>query len=593
MSNVLVYLYLILIMLSIGLFFKKELVYAIPLAFIVVSILISSAGCIGDLRIGVYLPVVVSIVLVILVIKKEEGRQYIKQYLFDEKWILIIYTLLFIYVCLYHRSSALHEWDEFQHWGQMVKGMVGYNKLYCYLPVDGIHPEYPPLLQSFEYLFCYLKGGYFEPELYKAVNIACFSMMFPILRPVYDSKKQIRNILVFVLLALFVNTINYTTLSTIYGSINLDMPIVIAAGVTTYMIMIDHKEEKITIAFFLYALLLLKDIGIAFYLINATLILLFLFKEDTRKKKIEDIVIYVVVPLLILVGWKLYIKDIGITQFSLSKINVPQMIDWVINKNGPEDKMYVINTYKNQLFDTQIIAGIVNLTFTDSMMILFPILLILYNLVFANDKYKKYTSYSITVLAIIGFCLLMFTLYLFCFDFTNPDTDYNCFRRYFGSFAHYLIILASALTYYLFVKHDKTAMLLIMFMLIGLFSRNNLCVVYKNSHQNSEINDYRYKAIENEIVSNDIKDSRIIVVSKDYRYHKVRYAIFDKQAGNKILDSIIRDSGVDTNGFKNGDYIFIFDLSDQVYDTFKRPNGKDIEEGKMYIYNNGVLEDIE
>ena len=79
--------------------------------------------------------------------------------------------------------SFMH-WDEFMHWGPMVKEMIKHDTFYS-IPEATlmIHKDYPPFYPLLGCLFCLFKNTmYAENRLY----IAHFSFVFSLFMPLFS-----------------------------------------------------------------------------------------------------------------------------------------------------------------------------------------------------------------------------------------------------------------------------------------------------------------------------------------------------------------------------------------------------------------------
>lgn len=96
---------------------------------------------------------------------------------------LVAFITLYCFVYVLDYKSSFSAWDEFSHWGPMVKETLRLGTFSSdpnSLAV--VHKDYPPLIQLFESLYCILsKGAYLESYLYKAIHLLIFSLfLFPI-----------------------------------------------------------------------------------------------------------------------------------------------------------------------------------------------------------------------------------------------------------------------------------------------------------------------------------------------------------------------------------------------------------------------------
>lgn len=178
MSLIIPTIYLLAIAISVMIVFNKSFCYVLPITTISVSLLVILFGYIGNLILGIYSALAIVPIAVYIVLK---DKSRLKSLFTTNNIITILIFLLFVfYVGYYHKNAEYRWWDDYSHWGPMVKGMIDSNKLYCDLKINNAHPDYPPLVQCFEYLWCYLAKGYSEPSVFRAISVFTFSLFFPI-----------------------------------------------------------------------------------------------------------------------------------------------------------------------------------------------------------------------------------------------------------------------------------------------------------------------------------------------------------------------------------------------------------------------------
>ena len=76
---------------------------------------------------------------------------------------LLIFVTTYVGVYLYDLNRSFTNWDEFSHWGVMIKEMLRLNTFYSVdSSVLAVHKDYPPAIQIIEWLWCRLSGGCYE-----------------------------------------------------------------------------------------------------------------------------------------------------------------------------------------------------------------------------------------------------------------------------------------------------------------------------------------------------------------------------------------------------------------------------------------------
>lgn len=83
-------------------------------------------------------------------------------------------------------------WDEFSHWGVMVKEMFRLDQFYSInLSTLMVHKDYPPILQLYELFYLKIAGGYNEIYLIRALHLFEFSLLIPFISK-YEDKSKLR-----------------------------------------------------------------------------------------------------------------------------------------------------------------------------------------------------------------------------------------------------------------------------------------------------------------------------------------------------------------------------------------------------------------
>ena len=129
-------------------------------------------------NIGIYVCLAAAVSAVILLILRRKDRDFISR-CFSEGFFVFLAICLFFLVMDYGRW--LSEWDEYSHWGKMVKEMFRLDRFYSE-PQSNllVHKDYPPFAVIFEMLWCRFSGGYSAGGATMALHILGFSMVLPL-----------------------------------------------------------------------------------------------------------------------------------------------------------------------------------------------------------------------------------------------------------------------------------------------------------------------------------------------------------------------------------------------------------------------------
>ncbi len=93
---------------------------------------------------------------------------------------LLACGLVGVWVWLAHRNRLLSAWDEFSHWGLVVKNMVYFDRFGNSPDATTYFKGYPPGTALFQYLWCKLYGSFQDAYLIRATNVLSFSLLLPL-----------------------------------------------------------------------------------------------------------------------------------------------------------------------------------------------------------------------------------------------------------------------------------------------------------------------------------------------------------------------------------------------------------------------------
>jgi hypothetical protein len=124
---------------------------------------------------GIALATTVSIALLV---KDKELLAHLKSLLSPG---LAIFVSLALFSFLLTRGMQLSSWDEFSHWGTIVKATFLFDAVGPYNPVELGFRSYPPSLSLFEYFVTKLGGAWLEGNIFWAYQLITWSLFTPFL----------------------------------------------------------------------------------------------------------------------------------------------------------------------------------------------------------------------------------------------------------------------------------------------------------------------------------------------------------------------------------------------------------------------------
>jgi hypothetical protein len=167
-------------------------------------------------------------------------RNFIFSYLITPGFVLFL--IFYIYLFVLNQNRGYEYYDDFDHWGPMVKEMLRIGNLYD-VPesLEVVHRDYPPIVQLLRYLFCTLGGGYSESLCFMTQQVLVYSFFISCFNSVWKNFKLIRSI-IFIGISLLTPLFSGADPAGIIISVQIDVPMAIITG---YLIYSVSKSEWI------------------------------------------------------------------------------------------------------------------------------------------------------------------------------------------------------------------------------------------------------------------------------------------------------------------------------------------------------------
>lgn len=306
MSNALIsILKLILLALSFlgyGFFIKNK--YKIKLEFLP-AIIFSSIGVIlflgGLFNILLLVSYIIYfsgfILLLYSIIKYKINFKNLNQYF---SYGILFFFLLCIYFIFYLRSAALYAYDDFSHWGTIVKEIQLFNRLPNFMSKTVSFKAYPPMSALFVYYITKFIGNgenkMLMAQMFLTSAFACTIFAF-----IPSGKKRIiENIIASIGVLVLIGAFEQAT-----STLLVDTLFPITAFANTIIIIYYKNNLKMAsiLSFFLMSFTILtKNSGLLFALINIIILLVLLiknYKVCENKKDYKKIVLYVLLSIVL------------------------------------------------------------------------------------------------------------------------------------------------------------------------------------------------------------------------------------------------------------------------------------------------------
>lgn len=280
----------------------------LPLWCITIVLCMFLFGITGFLAEGVYFILILSVAacLTATLRLKKTGTQGFCARFFSSGFRL--FALLYLALIVFNRGRLILAWDDYSHWGDVVKVMTTMDVMSTSPLSLSLFQEYPPALALFEYLLqklIVLCGGEFtEWPMFLSYQVLFFSLMFPFFRNL-DFKKLYSYIIVVIL---FLSPL--PLYREVMSQLMVDPFLGMAFGCALGHLFLNRESRYGRCAVLMYAalLVLVKSSGLLFAALLALGFVLTIPGELTRRGKATQAGLAVLSVLLPKLLWELNIK---------------------------------------------------------------------------------------------------------------------------------------------------------------------------------------------------------------------------------------------------------------------------------------------
>lgn len=459
---------------------KKRIEQVIPIAVLAVILIIYIMGLFDNLRLGVLIiciSILVELIFIAVYLSKKINnlKTILSQILTPG---LAIYIGLFVISIILNKGRIFEDYDEYNHWGIMIKNMFLYNSY-------GTNPEsivafndYPPLTSIFQYLFIQIKGIYREDVIITAQNILYFSMIIPITKNI-TWKNDVKRMVLSTILILFLPMIFYANF---YTDILVDGILGVAFSYTIYSAY--RKEKNIQFQYLeifcgITTLMLTKTQGMGLAILAIIIIMSMLFRQRKTgipiKKKVILLITVILLATLLLAIWYGKVKQVQ-HRWDLNKI---YQID-VKQEQTKEVNQIIAREFINTVIKGKMITQR-NLTTLCVIIGIFTLAALLYCKIEKSEKnrYVYGTIYMLisTIIYLIGM------LWMYCTIFDKDEA------LILASFPRYIftIVLADSIFFSFVLLEEKinikeTTIIIVLIAILMPFHTINQKYINKNEY---------------------------------------------------------------------------------------------------------------
>ncbi len=543
---------------------------------------------------GFYGIVVLASLAIVLMIIKRNDQSFIKN-LFSNGFYSYLVICFVVVIVDYGRYFT--NWDEFSHWGKMVKELIRLNNFYT-VPESSllVHKEYPAFIAIFEMLWCKLIGGFSECGTTMALHFLMYSFLVPWIIDKFEGigenwidKLFVSLLILLILSIVLLNIDGESIFSTIYVD-------VFVAVIYAYAIMLiidgnlfharlDYAALLLTMS----CMVMVKQICLAFVGLTWFFYMLEILwggeeiKNGKFRKTLLNSMELILIPMVFYFLWKHYTNGFKLSyeQFSFGRISISKFFA-ILMGNGTIAQQQTMKKIVNAIFTRTYTTGIFKLTYFSSMLISL-ILLSMFYFIF-KEVYLKRDYVKTIVLFLcgrIGYSFVILILYMFCFS-EGEMADLKGFARYMSSYMCAEALILMFMLIILLVKKGiveiKIKYLLGVCGVFILLGDSTKLVKLSPQIFNGEPNyDFRVRAEEIEAKTNT--DSIIFMISSTDNAAKNTFYLNFYLNGNRLdekykyenfsnHDDLDVEFWMDVKGrIEDCDYVYIYDVCDVVNKT--------------------------
>ncbi len=603
--------------------FKKKFEETIAINIMAIILIIYFSGILGFLKQGVYIVIGLSCIMylytIYTVIKRKNLKEVINNIVTPG---FLAFTLFYIFFIIVHRGRLCVNWDEFSHWGDVVKVMFNINDF-------GTNPEsmstfksYPPGMAIFQYFWMIIGGTFREWYLYISYQIFAVALFLPMLKNV-----KWKEIIILIIVILFIPIIIY---SSYYGDISIDAIVGIIFGYILSNVLLSKdygKFEILKLILSISVLILLKDAGTFLAAISIIIIILdilfvkdniFGFKNWSKEKKKEYkktiLKIFLLITMIIIVktAWNKNIEDNNVKKSFGKPMITEDLIKSLLGRQEMESyKKETINNFIERLGESNFVySNFVKVNYYA----LLTILSLLMYLIYIYQSKNKDMQFNkrlklVNITALIGF--IVYTLGLLLLYITK-FSEYEAirlasFERYIGIYAIGLIGYIAMIYVYVMKDIEETKRkvitaiilaILVLFVPINaivkiitvrssqtIITRNKYNVIerlFKSQAQDNKKNIY--------LIAQNTSGYDFLVSKFILRPNNITGWSIGKQYGEKDIWTINMTSEEWKKTLINQfDYVYIIKQDDQFVNQFgnlfRENNNKYISNNKLYEVN--------
>lgn len=265
----------------------------------------------------------------------------------------LIFCGVFIYFWYIQRGMMISQWDEFTHWGLIVKNMYRLDNFGNTGFTTAAFLDYPPGQGLFRYFFMKICGAFAESRIFHAANIMAVVFAFPLIR---KNKNILTSALTVLAYILVVNMVSREAFHTIY----IDLLLGVVWAHLLYIYFVYEKDAFFYIDFALtFAFLsLLKASGFGLALSVLIVIVVHIICTEkgiqARFHRLISVLAASAVGIAAKLSWSAYLKIHTINPIFEFNALTPATFADLFTGRAPQYRYTVINAFVRALSATPV-----------------------------------------------------------------------------------------------------------------------------------------------------------------------------------------------------------------------------------------------
>lgn len=548
--------------------FKVKKEFTLILVIAVISVALVIFGIINIIKYASFIIFISGLILFIY--------EFIKC---DKRKLLSINNILMGVIILYFSiivtQMHLEHYDNFSHWAVIVKDMLQIDSLPNINSTLVTFKSYPPATACFLYFVCKIAGS---QEVVMMLGQVLITVSASITFLGFINEKLKNKFIIFIIVVLLFTTIGYIYIGIVpYNELLVDTILTLVATASIailYYYKNNLKKLLIINCIFAVFLILIKNSGIFFVLINLILTIYYLLKYAILKDKVKDILkiiaVLVIVPVMVLLIWKIHVKYVFGEEGTTSKhsMSISNYIENFKSKSLTE----IVEVTKNYI---KKVIDIKDISF--KIMLLINIIMIIYIIYYIINKNRDKIKENIIFMSILDFVyiiymLMLYGMYLFSME-SGEAASLGGFSRYAFTITSYLLLIFS-MKIIRDIQKDSNKKLIGVFIASIIFF--NIFNIIENPNKyfligtdNYEIGDRKkIDKIIKEVTVEKNSDYIIYAPNTDFSSGYLQYM------SKYLLDtnSVYFVRTLDNNIVNKFDYLIVYDENEYIIDYFMENN---------------------